>query len=139
MGRPILLVEDNADDRELTIRELRKYRVANDIVTAEDGVEALERFFGAGGPPGELPELLILDLNLPKLSGREVLQRLRADSRTRAIPIIVLTTSQDDQDMVDSLQLGVNGYVRKPVNFNEFADAIRQIGLAWCLKKPEAC
>lgn len=139
MGRPILLVEDNTDDRELTIRELRKYRVANDIVAVEDGVEALDRLFGARVPPDAIPELVILDLSLPKLSGREVLQRLRADARTRAIPVIVLTTSRDDQDIVDSLQLGVNAYVRKPVNFNEFTDAIRQIGLAWCLKKPEAC
>jgi two-component system response regulator len=138
MGRPILLVEDNADDRELTVRELRKYRVVNDIVTAEDGVEALERLFGAGVAPGELPELVILDLNLPKLSGREVLQRLRTDPSTRTIPIIVLTTSGDDRDMVESLQLGVNGYVGKPVTFNEFADAVRQVGLAWCLQKPEA-
>lgn len=127
--RPILLVEDNPDDEALTIRALRKSNVANDIVVARDGAEALDllhgpNFIGA-------PQLVLLDLKLPKVDGLEVLRQIRADDRTRLLAVVILTSSDEDQDMVQGYALGANSFVRKPVDFVQFADAIRTLGLYW--------
>ncbi len=124
----ILLVEDNPDDEELTLRALRKQNIANEIVIARDGVEALDYLFGVDNP---LPNLVLLDLNLPKVGGLEVLQRLRNEPRTRFLPVVVLTSSDEDRDLIDGYRLGANSYVRKPVDFNQFLDAVRNLGLYW--------
>ncbi|HWA37748.1 MAG TPA: response regulator [Burkholderiales bacterium] len=135
--KTILLVEDNEDDEELTTRALRQARVANDIVVARDGREALDYLFSegqhAGRDPGRTPALILLDLKLPKLSGLEVLQRIRADERTRLIPTVVLTSSSEDEDMLRSYETGANSYVRKPVEFSAFASAVSQLGVYWML------
>jgi len=135
--KSILLVEDNPDDEELTLRALKGSNVVNEIVVARDGAEALEYLFGAGRyagrDPSRRPTLILLDLKLPKLSGLEVLQRLRADPRTELIPVVVLTSSSGEEDVVASYRLGANSYVRKPVEFHRFADAVRQLGLYWLL------
>lgn len=134
-GKMILLVEDNADDEELTLRALRKNNISNEIVVAHDGVEALDFLFGTGAYAGNaarnLPELILLDLKLPKLDGFEVLKRLRADPRTRLLPIVILTSSKEQQDIVNGYGLGANSYVRKPVDFGEFIDGVKQLGLYW--------
>jgi two-component system response regulator len=131
----ILLVEDNADDEELTLRALRK--IANEVVVARDGSEALEFIFGTGRHAGRdaarLPAVILLDLKLPKLSGLDVLQRLRADQRTRLVPVVVLTSSSEDEDMLRSYRFGANSYVRKPVEFGAFAGAVTQLGVYWML------
>jgi CheY-like chemotaxis protein len=131
----ILLVEDNPSDIGLTQRALEKSRVANDLVVAEDGQEALDYLFGAGAHAGrdvtELPTLVLLDLKLPRVGGLEVLARIRADERTRRLPVVVLTTSKEDQDVAASYDLGVNSYIRKPVDFDQFAQAIQHLGLYW--------
>jgi CheY-like chemotaxis protein len=124
----ILLVEDNPDDEELTLRALRKQNIANEIVVARDGVEALDYLTKADNP---LPNLVLLDLNLPKIGGLEVLQRLRAEPRTRFLPVVVLTSSDEDRDLIDGYRFGANSYVRKPVDFNQFLDAVRSLGLYW--------
>lgn len=124
----ILLVEDNPDDEELTLRALRKQNIANEIVIARDGVEALDYLFGVDNP---LPNLVLLDLNLPKVGGLEVLQRLRNEPRTRFLQVVVLTSSDEDRDLIDGYRLGANSYVRKPVDFNQFLDAVRNLGLYW--------
>lgn len=133
----IMVVEDNPDDEELTLRALRQGKVANDIVVTRDGSEALEFMFGTGKYAGRdlsrMPAVILLDLKLPKLSGLEVLQRLRADERTRLIPIVVLTSSSEDEDMLRSYQFGANSYVRKPVEFSAFASAVGQLGVYWML------
>jgi two-component system response regulator len=133
----ILLVEDNPDDEELTTRALRHAKVANDLVVARDGAEALEYVFGTGAHAGRdlsrMPALILLDLKLPKLSGLDVLQRLRADERTKLIPVVILTSSSEDEDMVKSYRHGANSYVRKPVEFNAFATAVSQLGVYWML------
>lgn len=133
----ILLIEDNPDDRDLTLRALRRHLVANDIVTVPDGVEALDYLFGEGAYAGRdlsaRPRLILLDLKLPKLSGLEVLSRIRADPRTRSLPVVVLTSSSEDQDIAEAYQRGANSYVRKPVVFGDFAEAVRQLGLYWLL------
>ena len=135
--KTILLVEDNEDDEELTTRALRQAKVANDIVVARDGREALDVLFcegqHAGRDPAQMPALILLDLKLPKLSGLEVLQKIRADERTRLIPTVVLTSSSEDEDMLRSYQHGANSYVRKPVEFNSFANAVSQLGVYWML------
>jgi two-component system response regulator len=135
MEKRILLVEDNPDDVALTIRALKKNNVANDLHAVEDGAEALEYLFAegryAGRDTSEGPCLILLDLKLPKLSGLEVLQRIRADDRTKVIPVVVLTTSNEERDLVESYNLGANSYVRKPVNFQAFLEAVRQLGLYW--------
>jgi two-component system response regulator len=131
----ILLVEDNPDDEELTMRALRK--IANEVVIARDGSEALEFIFGtgkfAGRDTGRMPAVILLDLKLPKLSGLDVLQRLRADPRSRLIPVVVLTSSSEDEDMLRSYRFGANSYVRKPVEFGAFASAVTQLGVYWML------
>lgn len=135
--RTILLVEDNPDDQELTLRSLRVNRILNEVVVAEDGVEALDYLFCTGRyaarDPDAIPQLVLLDLKLPKLSGLEVLRRLRADERTRLLPVVILTSSREERDVLDGYNLGANSYVRKPVEFGEFRDAVRQLGLYWLL------
>ena len=133
----ILLVEDNPDDEALTMRALKQSKLANEIVITRDGNEALEFMFGTGKFEGRdvshTPAVVLLDLKLPKLSGLEVLERLRADPRTKLVPVVVLTSSSEDEDMLRSYQLGANSYVRKPVVFGKFADAVSQLGLYWVL------
>jgi two-component system response regulator len=135
--KTILLVEDNADDEALTTRALRMAKIANDIVVARDGAEALDYVYGEGQYAGrvasQLPAVVLLDLKLPKLSGLEVLQRLRGDPRTRLVPIVVLTSSSEEEDMLKSYQFGANSYVRKPVEFGAFASAVSQLGVYWLL------
>lgn len=135
--KTILLVEDNPDDEELTLRALRKGNVANDVTVARDGGEALEYLFGtgkhAGRDLGHMPTVVLLDLKLPKLGGIEVLQRMRADPRTKLIPVVVLTSSSEDEDMLRSYESGANSYVRKPVEFSAFATAVSQLGVYWML------
>jgi two-component system, response regulator len=131
----ILLVEDNADDEKLTLRALKKNNIGNDVVVARDGLEALDYLFGTGPHAGRsanaLPQVVLLDLKIPKLDGLEVLRRLRADPRTRLLPVVILTSSNEEQDRFSSYGLGANSYVRKPVDFNQFSEATRQLGLYW--------
>lgn len=131
----IMLVEDNADDEELTLRAFRKNNILNPVVVARDGVEALDYLFGTGAHSGRdtriQPQVVLLDLKLPKVDGLEVLRRLRADPRTRLLPVVILTTSNEDQDILASYQLGANSYMRKPVDFEQFLEAARQLGLYW--------
>jgi two-component system response regulator len=129
--RAILLVEDNPDDVELTLRAFEESAIANPIVVAEDGAKALELLLPDDGGPGLGPSLVLLDLKLPRVDGLSVLRAVRADERTRTQPVVVLTTSGEQQDIVESYQLGTNGYVRKPVDFLDFAAAIGSIGLFW--------
>jgi two-component system response regulator len=135
--RAILLVEDEACDEKLTLRVLRRSNLANEIVVARDGSTALEYVFGTGAhserDPAALPTLMLLDLKLPKIGGLEILRRIRADERTRELPIIVLTSSNEDEDVIRSYDLGANAYVRKPVDFVQFAEAARVLGLFWHL------
>jgi two-component system response regulator len=133
MDKVILLVEDNPDDVALTERALRKANVANRLVVVKDGVEALDYFFGAGKGPNALPQVVLLDLKLPRVDGLEVLRRLRADEKTKLLPVVILTSSKEEKDVVASYDLGANSYIRKPVNFTQFADAVRQLGLYWLL------
>jgi two-component system response regulator len=131
----ILLVEDNPDDELLTIRALKKNKILNDVVVARDGVEAIDYLFGTGDYCGRdlsiMPQVILLDLKLPKLNGLEVLERIRADERTRYLPVVVLTTSNEEVDLVKSYQLRANSYVRKPVDFEQFTDAVKQLGMYW--------
>ena len=133
----ILLVEDNPDDEILTVRELRRHNVVNDIIVARDGAEALAYLFGTGPYTGrnvsDSPTVVLLDIKLPKIDGLEVLRRIREDARTRSIPVVVLTSSDDQRDMVESYRLGVNSYVRKPVDFDQFQEAVRQLHFYWLL------
>jgi two-component system, response regulator len=131
--RTILLVEDNPDDEALTIRALRKNNILNDLTVAHDGAEALGFLFPENGSQHSLPGLILLDLNLPKISGLEVLQRIQAEQRTQLIPVVVLTSSKLDEDILASYRNGANGYVRKPVNFSEFAKAVSTVGMFWLL------
>jgi CheY-like chemotaxis protein len=136
-ARNIMMVEDNPDDEKLILYTLKKYRLANDITVTRDGAEALDYLFCTGvftGRAGEpLPQVVLLDIKLPKVSGLEVLQRIRADQRTRRLPVIILTSSDEEQDIIDSYELGANSYVRKPVEFTQFAEAVRQLGLYWLI------
>jgi len=131
----VLLVEDNPDDVELTLRAFKKNNLINEMVIATDGVEALDYLFGsgayAGRDPSLLPQLILLDLKLPRIDGLEVLRRIRADERTRLLPVVVLTSSKEEQDLVQSYTLHANSYIRKPVNFDRFIEAVRQLGLYW--------
>ena len=133
----ILLVEDNPDDVELTLRAFRKSNVANEVIVARDGAEALEYLFAtgqyAGRDPDALPQVVLLDLNLPRVDGLEVLQRVRAHPKTKLLPVVILTSSTEERDLVSGYSLGANSYVRKPVDFEQFADSVKQLGLYWLL------
>ena len=133
-NKQILLVEDNPGDVALTRRALTKAKVLNELVVARDGVEALEYLFGtgnAGYSPNPLPELILLDLNLPRVDGLEVLGKIRANPLTRLLPVVILTSSNEEKDLIVSYELGCNSYIRKPVDFNQFVEAVRQLGLYW--------
>jgi two-component system, response regulator len=136
-ARIILLVEDNPDDEALTLRALKRNNILNPVVVARDGVEALDYLFGAGAYTGRdlhvMPQVILLDLKLPKVDGLEVLRRLRADERTRLLPVVILTSSKQEQDLIQGYSLGANSYVRKPVDFTQFAEAVRQMGLYWLI------
>ena len=131
----ILLVEDNPDDEMLTLRAMRKNNIANAIIVARDGAEALDYIFRTGKyddrNPAESPQVILLDLNLPKIGGLDVLKRIRADEHTSLFPVVILTSSKEEHDLVESYRLGANSYIRKPVDFNQFSEAIRQLGLYW--------
>ncbi len=133
--KTILLVEDNINDEMLTLRAFKKNNIVNQIKVVRDGVEALDYLFAsgkyAGHDPDDTPELVLLDLKLPKMNGLQVLRRLRADEKTRLLPVVILTSSDEDQDVIDSYHLGANSYVRKPVDFAQFTEAVRQLGLYW--------
>lgn len=135
MNKVLLLVEDNASDEKLTIRAFNKSNVANEIVVVRDGEEALDYLFGTGRYDGrevsDLPAVVLLDLKLPRIDGLEVLRRVRADERTKLVPVIILTSSKEDEDRTRGYSLGANAYVRKPVAFSEFTEAIRTLGLFW--------
>jgi two-component system, response regulator len=134
----ILLVEDNPDDAELTLRAFRKSKVLNEIVVVSDGVEALDYLFGTGAHAGRdaksKPEVVLLDLKLPKIGGLEVLRRIRAEEQTRRIPVVVLTSSNEERDVISSYDLGANSFVRKPVDFAQFVEAAQQLGLYWLVR-----
>ncbi|MBD2529277.1 response regulator [Nostoc flagelliforme FACHB-838] len=131
----ILLVEDNPDDEALTLRALKKNNILNDVVVARDGVEALDYLFGKGmyadRDMSVMPHLILLDLKLPKMDGLEVLRHLRADDRTKILPVVILTSSKEEQDLINGYSLGANSYVRKPVDFSQFSESVRQLGLYW--------
>ncbi len=133
----ILLIEDDPDDEALALRALKKNNIKNKVVVAHDGVEALDYLFGQGAyadrDPTDMPQVILLDLKLPKLDGLEVLRQIRADERTKLLPVVILTTSKEEQDLIDSYSLGANSYTRKPVDFIQFTEAVRQLGLYWLL------
>jgi two-component system response regulator len=133
--RIILLVEDNPSDEALTLRALQKNNIMNDVVVARDGPEALDYLLAKGKYAGrdatDIPQLVLLDLNLPKLSGLDVLQRIRADERTKLLPVVILTSSMEDKDLVGGYAKGANSYIVKPVDFVQFSEAVRQLGLYW--------
>jgi len=131
----IMLVEDNPDDVALTMRALKSHNITNDVIVARDGVQALDYLFGtpSGAPLAELPAVVLLDLKLPKVNGMEVLQRIRSDERTRLLPVVILTSSDEERDVIEGYSLGANSYVRKPVDFVEFTKAAQQLGLYWLL------
>ena len=132
MSKPyILLVEDNADDIELTKRAFNKNHIVNEIMVVRDGAEAIDFLFNGKRDGRDLPQFILLDLKLPKVSGLEVLERIRKEPATALIPVVILTSSKQDEDRAAGYRLGVNSYVRKPVDFNEFVDAVRQVGLYW--------
>ena len=141
----ILLVEDNRDDEALTLRALKKNNIKNEVVVARDGVEALDFLFGTGSHAGRdlsvMPQVTLLDLKLPRLDGLDVLKKMRSDERTRLLPVVILTSSNEDRDRLDGYGLGANSYVRKPVDFGEFIDAIRNLGLYWLIlnQAPPLC
>lgn len=133
----ILLVEDNPDDEALTLRALKKNNIKNEVVVAHDGAEALDYLFGEGAYSGRdirvMPQVVLLDLKLPKVDGFEVLRRLRADERTKGLPVVILTSSIEEQDRISGYDLGANSYIRKPVEFSNFIEAVRQLGLYWVI------
>lgn len=133
--KTILLVEDNPDDAALTLRAFKKHNIVNEIIVAGDGVEALDYLFATGAYVGRdnnvMPQLVLLDLKLPKLGGLEVLRRLRANECTRLLPVVILTSSDEEQDIMEGYNLGANSYIRKPVDFDEFMEAVRQLKLYW--------
>jgi two-component system, response regulator len=131
----ILLVEDNASDEELTLRALRKSNILNKVIVARDGAEALDYLFARGThqgrDPSDLPQVVLLDLNLPKIGGLDVLRAIRADDRTRVLPVVILTSSKEDKDLLSGYASGANSYIVKPVDFTQFADSVRQLGMYW--------
>lgn len=131
----ILLVEDNPDDVKLTLRALKKSNIMNEVIVVGDGVEALDYLFGQGTFAGRdtdiMPQVVLLDLKMPKMDGLEVLQRIRADEKTKLLPVVILTTSSEDRDRVESYKVGANSYIRKPVDFNQFVAAVQHLGLYW--------
>ena len=133
----ILLVEDNADDEKLTVRALKKNNIVNEVAIARDGVEALDYLFCIGAHAGRdatvLPALILLDLKLPRMDGQEVLRRIRADERTKRLPVVILTSSKQEQDLMESYNGGANSYIRKPVDFTQFTEVVRQLGLYWLM------
>ncbi|PWH12230.1 MAG: two-component system response regulator [Anaerolineae bacterium] len=133
----ILLVEDNPNDAELSLYALRKFKIANHIRHARDGAEALEYIFGSLAdeekPPIQLPRLILLDLKLPKIDGQEVLRKLKSNEATRTIPVVVLTSSREERDILETYNLGVNSYIVKPIDFEQFTQAVRDVGLYWLL------
>jgi two-component system response regulator len=131
--KPILLVEDNPDDEALTMRAFAKNNITNPIIVARDGVEALDCLFGKDGEEGITPQVILLDLKLPRIDGLDVLRRIRSDSRTSLFPVVILTSSKEERDVIEGYRLGANSYVRKPVDFDKFIDAARQLGLYWLL------
>lgn len=135
--RPILLVEDNADDETLALRAFKKMNICNEVVVARDGVEALDYLFGEGSFAGRdvncQPSLVLLDIKLPKIDGLEVLKRIRATPATQILPVVILTSSREEQDMITGYTSGANSYVRKPIDFNEFLTAVGQLGVYWLL------
>ena len=141
----ILLVEDNPDDVEMTMMAFRKSNIVNEIVVVSDGQEALDYLFGTGDwkdrDPLVMPHMVLLDLNLPLVAGLDVLRRMRADATTKLLPVVVLTTSSEDKDIISSYDLGANSYIRKPVDFGQFVEAVRQLGLYWLVlnERPPAC
>ena len=134
-NRMILLIEDNRDDEALTLRALSKNNIRNEVNVARDGAEALDYLFGtgshAGRTPGSMPQVILLDLKLPKIDGLEVLRRLRLDDRTRLLPVVILTSSNEERDRFRGYDLGANSYVRKPIDFTEFTETVRQLGIYW--------
>jgi len=136
-NKTILLVEDNLDDVDLTLHALKKNNIRNEIIVAYDGAEALDYLFGTGKYSGRdlssMPTIILLDLKLPKVDGLEVLRRLRANEHTKLLPVVILTSSKEEQDILKGYSLGVNSYVRKPVDFNQFAEAVSHLGLYWLL------
>ncbi|MBZ5496231.1 MAG: response regulator [Acidobacteriia bacterium] len=131
----ILLVEDNPDDVKLTLKAFERSRLANEVQVAWDGVEAIDFLFGTGKHAGRdlniMPEVILLDLKMPRMDGLEVLRRIRSNERTKLLPVVVLTSSLEDKDRVESYRLGTNSYVRKPVDFHQFVEAVQQLGLYW--------
>ena len=136
-SKVILLVEDNQDDVDLILRAFKKYHIMSDVVITSDGAEALEYLFGKGKYASKdlhkLPEVVLLDLKLPKVDGLEVLQRLRSDERTKHLPVVILTSSSEERDMVDGYKFGANSYVQKPVEFTQFSEAVGRLGVYWLL------
>src|SRR6202008_4573955 len=141
-NRVIFLVEDNPDDEALTLRALQKNNIGNRVVVAHDGAEALDFLLGrgsqAGGDSNVMPQVILLDLKLPKVDGLEVLRQLRANERTKYLPVVILTSSNEEQDLLRGYGLGANSYVRKPVDFNQFTEAVRPLGLYWLVLNEQA-
>ncbi len=135
MNKMILLIEDNPDDQALALRALNKNNIGNNVVLAHDGVEALDFLFGTGSHAHrdlrEMPAMILLDLKVPKIDGLEVLRRLRADDRTSLLPVVIMTSSKEEQDLINGYKLGANSYMRKPVDFVQFVESVRQLGLYW--------
>lgn len=142
-SKVVLLVEDNPDDVELALRAFKKYKIMNDVIVVNDGTEALDYLFGKGKYAGrdmsKLPEVVLLDLKLPKVDGLEVLQRLRADERTKYLPVVILTSSNEELDVMNGYKFGANSYVQKPVDFTQFSEAVGRLGIYWLLlnKSPD--
>ncbi len=137
LSKKILLVEDNLDDVALTLRALKKNKILNEVIVANDGVEALDYMFGTGKYDGcdieDMPSVILLDLKLPRIDGFEVLKRIREDERTKMVPVVILTSSKEEFDLVTGYTLGCNSYIRKPIDFDQFLEAVKQLGMYWLL------